>query len=251
LSAPILLLHGQPGGVRDWDRVVAALGPATEPIAVYRPGWDGRRPACGLADNAGAAAAELSARGIGRATVVGHSLGAGVAARLAVARPELVNALVLVAPGVNTAALDSFDRLLAAPGVGDGLSAALLGGAGFALGVGGFRRAVATRLGLDESFLLAGGRLLRRPAAWRAFVVEQRALFAELPVLEGRLGEIAVPTTIVAGSADRVVPPAAARRLAAQIPEAKLVMIDGAGHLLPHQHARVVADAVRSAGGVP
>ena len=47
-----------------------------------------------------------------------------------------------------------------------------------------------------------------------------------------RLGEIAVPTVVMVGSADRTTPPSHSRRLAAGIPGARLVTVPDAGHLL-------------------
>jgi pimeloyl-ACP methyl ester carboxylesterase len=55
-----------------------------------------------------------------------------------------------------------------------------------------------------------------------------------------------VPTTIVAGRGDHVVPIAAARRLAGQIPGSELVEVERAGHLLHVQHAGRLADIVLS-----
>jgi pimeloyl-ACP methyl ester carboxylesterase len=54
-----------------------------------------------------------------------------------------------------------------------------------------------------------------------------------LPTLESRLGEISTPTAIIIGSEDRVVAPRSVRQLAAQIPGARLTVVEGAGHLLP------------------
>ena len=90
--------------------------------------------------------------------------------------------------------------------------------------------------------------MLLAPSAWRAFVREQRFLVRDLPVLERRLGEIAAPTTIVAGTADRVVPIAAARRLATQIPGADLVELEDAGHLLHIKHAGELANVIAGEG---
>src|ERR1039458_9118417 len=53
---PVLMLHGQPGGARDWERVIAALGPDTPAIAINRPGWDGASEPMDLPGNAAAAA---------------------------------------------------------------------------------------------------------------------------------------------------------------------------------------------------
>ena len=53
-----------------------------------------------------------------------------------------------------------------------------------------------------------------------------------------------MPTTIVAGTGDHVVPIAAARRLAGQIPGAELVELEHAGHLLHVQQAGRLADVI-------
>ena len=97
---------------------------------------------------------------------------------------------------------------------------------------------------LDDRYLRAAGRMLLAPRAWRAFVREQRFLVRDLPALAGRLGDISVPTTIVAGTGDHVVPIAAARRLAGQIPGAELVELEHAGHLLHVQQAGRLADVI-------
>jgi pimeloyl-ACP methyl ester carboxylesterase len=224
--------------------VVAALGADIHTIAEYRPGWDGINPPRDLRGNAEVALAKLDRYGVERAVIVGHSLGAGVAAWLAVLHPERVRALVLASPGANTAALAGFDRVLASPIVGSALCAILLASVGGALATPTVRRLLDRRLGLGQPFMRAGSRMLLRPSAWRSFVVEQRALFRDLPALEARLREIAAPTTVISGTADKVVPPHAARRLASQIPAAELQLIEGAGHLLPHQHGDAIAAIV-------
>ena len=119
-----------------------------------------------------------------------------------------------------------------------------MAGGGLVLGTGPLRRWVAEATALDERYLRAAGRMLLTPRAWRAFVREQRFLVRDLPTLEGRLAEISVPTTIVAGTGDRVVPIAAARRLATQIRGAELVEIEHAGHLLHVQQASRLADVI-------
>ncbi len=243
----MLLLHGQPGSAADWTRVIATLGHEARAIAPERPGWDGTRAPTDLPGNASAAVATLDAHGVERATVVGHSLGAGVAAWLAVHYPERVSALVLAAPAANTASLTRADQLLATPRVGPLLAGGILALAGTALRFQSIRSSVVHHLALDERQLAGLGRRLSSPAAWRAFTIEQRALVRQLPLLDAELGRIAVPTVIVAGAADRIVPAAAARALAAQIPGAELVLLPGAGHLLPHRHGERLAEIIRQA----
>jgi pimeloyl-ACP methyl ester carboxylesterase len=247
---PVLLLHGQPGAAADWARLKASLGDGVRTIAFDRPGWDGRSAVRDLAGNASAARTVLDSVGVERATVVGHSLGAAVAVWLAWSSPERVGRLVLVAPAANLDSLSSVDYLLAAPVVGWLASLGAMWGGGLVLGAAPIRRWVAEATALDDRYLRTAGRMLLAPSAWRSFAREQRWLVRGLPVLERRLGEITAPTTIVAGAADRVVPIAAARRLAGQIRGAELVEIEDAGHLVHLHHAgevaQVIARAVRA-----
>jgi pimeloyl-ACP methyl ester carboxylesterase len=240
----VLLLHGQPGGADDWSAIVAALDGRADVVAVDRPGWDRASRATGLEGNAVAALQALDARGVASATVVGHSLGAAVAAWLAVRDPHRVDALVLIAPAANRASLGRLDRALALPVAGDIGSAAVLSGLGLTLATPALRRRVADELSLNERYLRTSARRLLAPRAWRSFVAEQRVLFRDLPALEQRLGEIAAPTTIVVGTKDRVVSPGAARELAEQIQNARLIVIDGGRHLLPQTHAPQLGELI-------
>jgi pimeloyl-ACP methyl ester carboxylesterase len=221
--------------------VVSALDRRVRTIVVDRPGWDGHSAPRDLPRNAAAALRALDTAGADRATVVGHSFGAATAAWLCTDHPERVGALVLLAPAVNDASLQWIDHWLAAPMLGPLLSSAALAGPGVALAGPPVRSWVGSRMGLDGDYLQATGRMLRAPWAWRSFLIEQRALIVQLPALESRLPQIAVPTTIVIGSADRVVPPASAKLLARQISGATLVPLRRAGHLLSLQHAERVA----------
>ena len=243
----VLLLHGQPGGARDWNRVVAQLGDRVDAIAIDRPGWDGRSRPLNLAGNAQAALAALDARGIDRATIVGHSLGGAVAAWLAVEAPERVSSLVLAAPAANRASLEWFDRWLTFPVAGPLTTAASLTGLGLALSLRPVRSWLARQARLDPGYLRAAGRSLLTGWARHAFTVEQQALVHEMPTLESRLGEITAPTWIVTGSADRVVPTQAPRALAGQIAGAQLVVLERAGHLLPQRHAGSLAATIVTA----
>lgn len=246
-ASAVLLLHGQPGSAADWDRVIDALGDRAEPIAFDRPGWDRRSRARGLEGNARAALAVLDARGVRHATVAGHSLGAAVAAWLAARHPDRVRALALIAPAANLAALYRIDRWLGASVAGELSSVASLGGLGLALSVPALRRRVAAATGIDPDYLGQARRVLLTPAAWRSYAIEQRALIADLAALEGQLGAIAAPTTILAGSGDRIVPPRAPRALAHQIAGARLEVCEHAGHLLPQRQPETVAAAILSA----
>jgi 3-oxoadipate enol-lactonase len=60
----------------------------------------------------------------------------------------------------------------------------------------------------------------------------------------GRLGELEMPVLVVHGDADRLVPPAAAEELAGLIPQARLEMIPGAGHVITTDAEEEAAEAI-------
>jgi pimeloyl-ACP methyl ester carboxylesterase len=61
-----------------------------------------------------------------------------------------------------------------------------------------------------------------------------------------RLAEIAVPTVVMVGSADRTTPPSHARRLAAGVPGARLVTVPDAGHILNWEAPDALVDVIGS-----
>lgn len=192
----------------------------------------------------------LDGEGAARAVIVGHSLGGAIAAWLAVHHPERVAALVLAAPAANLASLEPLDRWLALPVAGSLVSSVSLTALGLALSSSAIRRRLSGSR-LTDGYLRESGRTLVRRFSQRAFVAEQRALVQDLPVLETRLSAIRTPAWILTGAADRVVPPAAPRVLARQIPGAELIVLPRAGHLLPQLHARELARTILVAQGEP
>ena len=250
----VVLVHGQPGAGGDWAALADLLSGDHRVLAPDRPGWgsDGRA-AMGIAANADVLEELLEAAGAeSPVTVVGHSLGGGVALELALKHPERVGALVLVGSVGVAGSLSGFDRLLAVPLLGDGILRA---------GVATLRRGLIAATHLSEHH--PGARVAHmvsvlptvqaaigidgRPMVGRSrqsFLVEQRALLAETPEIERSLCRIAVPTAVLTGASDRVVPVSAARSLAVRVPGAELVVIAG-GHLLPFDHPEKIAEVVR------
>jgi pimeloyl-ACP methyl ester carboxylesterase len=106
---------------------------------------------------------------------------------------------------------------------------------------------VAKRQAVPADFLHATAQRLRTSAVRRAFLVEQRAMLRELPILEELLPTITAPTTIVLGTADTVVGAKAGRMLAAQIPDANLVEIEGGRHALTATHGPRIAELILAA----
>jgi pimeloyl-ACP methyl ester carboxylesterase len=151
-----------------------------------------------------------------------------------------------------------FERLGVVPGVGEALTVAGLTGVGVVLPklrklvrTADRPRAAPTRNAsgfiattLPSEVMPGGWR-----AAWgrdrRTFLIEQRALLTELPAISASLAEVDVPTSVVVGTWDLVVPQHAAHSLAAAIRGAQLVLIPSVGHFVardaPVRLAEIIA----------
>ena len=177
-------------------------------------------------------------------TVVGHSYGGGVAIVMAARRPELVSGLVLVGSIGRADSLNVLDRVLAAPAVGEVLSAAGF----FAFGqlLPRVLHAVGSRqhsalewlrasLPADRYEQMSGK---RGHQVWRSFVAEQRTLVREIGDVEAALGAVRVPTVVLSGTWDLVVPPSVSASIAASIPGSELVSVARNGHFVPRGRAR-------------
>jgi pimeloyl-ACP methyl ester carboxylesterase len=157
--------------------------------------------------------------------LVGHSMGGCVACELALQRPGLLSRLVLVDAAVDPHLMPSFARTYLEPSVGWTLFRFMLLGA-----------RIATPIGTLVPHEHGGGWVrpwLRRGSYIGRFEPEPlyrlyRALFSTQT--GDALRAIAVPTLVISGQLDSVVPPAHSRRLAQAIPGARYVEIPGALH---------------------
>ncbi|MHB8328684.1 MAG: alpha/beta fold hydrolase [Acidimicrobiales bacterium] len=246
------MLHGQPGTGADWRGVADLLAVDHRVLVPDRPGYgaSGGRPV-GMAGNADLLAEMLSKRRAGPATVVGHSYGGGIAALLAGRHPGAARGLVLVGSVGRVESVNAFDRVLGAPGIGEAVSAATLFAVGRLLprlrplaGLLPQRVEARVRAALPDHGYPSGqpgeGRRI-----WRSFVAEQRSLLAEIDDVERALGGLRLPTSVVSGTWDVVVPPMVAALIAGTIRGAELVTVARTGHFVARDAPRAVDAAVR------
>jgi pimeloyl-ACP methyl ester carboxylesterase/uncharacterized membrane protein YbhN (UPF0104 family) len=244
----LVLLHGQPGSAADWQQVAARLPAQLHTVAADRPGYGcSPLPAGGFAANARAVLDDLDSRGITRAVLVGHSYGGAVGLSAASLAPGRVAAVVLLA-SVGPGCLTGWDWLLAAPGVGQ-LCAQVAwrltpGMARARLARIARRRGRPLRPDEHVNWQVWGYAGRGHHPLWRTFLTEQRALLRELGELEHALASVQAPVLVLADPKDTVVPFETARRLARALPDARLQLVEGAGHHLPRRAPEVVADAI-------
>ncbi|SHM44869.1 alpha/beta fold hydrolase [Roseibium suaedae] len=192
----------------------------------------------------------LDALGIGKAVVVGHSLGASVTAALALERPDLVEGLVFLAPAThpwpggvnwyyNVATLPVIGRIFCASltlPIAERVAPKAI------LGVFAPEEAPADYDGMIRLPLLF------RPDSFRANAQDVAGLKEHVTRLSQRYGEIDVPAVVITGDKDTVVWPSIhSQGLVRDLPQARLVTLPGAGHM-PH-HTRT-QDVVREIDGL-
>ena len=244
----LVLLHGQPGSAADWQQVAGRLPAQFHAVAADRPGYGlSQLPAGGFAANARAVLDDLDSRGIRRAVLVGHSYGGGVALSAASLAPHRVEAVILLA-SVGPGCVNAWDRLLAAPGAGP--LCALVAWrltpwiARARLARIGRRRASPLRPDEHVNWQVWGHTGGGNSPVWRTFLAEQRALLRELGELEHAIRSVQAPVLLLADPSDILVPLDTAHRLAGALPDARLQLVEGAGHHLPRRAPGAVADAI-------
>lgn len=252
-SAPcVVLLAGLGMGSRDWPEALVE-GLARDFRVLRFDNRDaGRSPRCGadpdpeatralrsadpappgvapydLGDMALDVLAALDQRGIGRFALVGFSMGGMIAQKLALAAPDRVAALVLVATSAGPGPFppDVHERFVR---MGEP-----------------FADAAALRAWLEDDIAFfhapcvpdaaarrrAAGEMLAGGFSQGGFARQYRAILAT-PAWSAELRTIACPVLILSGAGDVCLPPSHARTLAAALPQAELRIVDGVGHSL-------------------
>lgn len=221
----VVLLHGIGSRSFSWSTQLERWSGHYRVVAWDAPGYgasdDLPQPEADASDYADAFADFLDALGIERPVVVGHSLGALIAGTFASRYPERARALVLLSVACGYGHLSLIDRERR-----------------FSTRAGDLRT-----LGVEEmarkraSALLSAhatdGDVLRIRDAMRT--MREPGYLAALRMLTDAdllavTPSIRIQALVACGADDTVTPPEQNRRVAASIPGARFVLIDGAGH---------------------
>ena len=229
-GSPVVLLHEGIADSRMWEPQWAAYAERYRVVRFDMRGFGQSPPAVGTFSLAGDLVELLESLELGPATLVGVSLGGSVAMETAIARPDLVSRLVLVAPGLK--GYEMSDETKA--GWAEEEAALVRGDVDEAVEVNlrmwvdgpsrspdevdsDVRRKVAEMQRRAIEIYLAAGE-----------EGEHRSLAEDLGE---RLSEIAVPTLILVGDLDRPEMIDIATRLEAEIPGSRRETISGAAHV--------------------
>ncbi len=226
---PVVLLHGAAGRGAVWRRQLDGLADVARLIAPDLPGHgDTAGPGCRRIDAYAAwVLALLDALGLGPVVLVGHSMGGAIALTVALQSPGRLAGLGLVATGARLRVLP---RILELFGEGSSRGWNLISSLSYSP-----RTPAGTVTDAEQA--------LRETAITVSFGDYQAC--DAFDVL-ARLGEVRVPTLVVAGADDRLTPPRYAEALAGRIPGARLVAVDAAGHFPMLEQPQAVDAALRA-----
>jgi pimeloyl-ACP methyl ester carboxylesterase len=249
----LLLVHGMAGSSATWRAVMPLLAQRYTVVAPDLPGHgesDKPRQDYSLGAHANALRDLLVALGIDQATVVGQSLGGGVAMQLAYQHPRCCERLILVSSGGLGDEVSWLLRALSIPGVEyvmPVLFPSFVRDAGNALG---------HRL---SSFGLRAPRLeeqwrgyvsLTDPETRQAFVRTLRAVIdmggQSVSARDRLYLSSLMPTLIVWGERDRMIPVAHAHEAHQAMPGSQLVIFEESGHFPHTEEPERFAEAVLS-----
>lgn len=238
---PLLLLHGIANSSQTWEPVAGALA---EHFTLIAPDLLGHgesatpRGDYSLGAHASAARDLLSSLDLTRVTVVGHSLGGGVAMQFAYQFPERCSRLVLVSSGGLGRDVHLLLRAASLPGADWVLPVLTSRGLrGIGRGVDAVLRRTPLAPSGDIEILTRGFGSLATAGSRQAFLHTVRSVIepgGQRVSASDRLHLAAkMPTLIIWGERDSIIPVAHGRAAHEAMPGSRLEVFPGAGHM-PH-----------------
>lgn len=252
---PLIMLHGWGATVRIWANVAATLAPQRKLYLLDLPGA-GATPARLTIPTLNALADELRAfvatLGLERFDLLGHGLGAAVAALVAGQQHRRVSRLALIGFGIRDFAPD--------------LLAMSLARLPFDISVGMARPLVDVWQPFNRAFMqsppmersMSAALLYTQPSdieLWLHYLADlatadARAYMTWLTMpgeaaLHAALSEISIPTLCIAGREDRIVRLAEAKAAYMRIPGSELLILDACGHMPMIEQPEALHNALR------
>jgi pimeloyl-ACP methyl ester carboxylesterase len=259
VAPPIVMIHGASSnlGTLRWplgDR----LAENHRVILIDRPGhgWSSRAR---LEDSTPAVQAQmieqaLERLGVSRAIFVVHSWAGALGARMALDYPGRVAGLVMLAPVAFPwrGGVGWYNKVAATPVVGPLLAHTITLPLGFFLTGPGARGVFLPQPMPDDFVKATATPLLLRPREFRANAWDLVTLKAAVADQAPRYGAIAAPTVVISGDVDATVSlEIHSRPLAAAVPNAKLIVLPGVGHMVQNAATeRVIAEIDAMSGTI-
>jgi pimeloyl-ACP methyl ester carboxylesterase len=258
----VLFVHGLLGTHLNWSHLIEVLSDGKRVIAPDLFGHGASAKPMGdysLGAHAGTLRDLLDHLGVDRVTLVGHSLGGGVALQFTYLFPERVERLVLVSSGGLGRELSLLLRAATLPGsefVLPLVASSWVRDRGATMGK--FLSRFGMHAGPDLTEAWRGLASLNNAESRRAFLATSRAVIdagGQTVAAGNRLALASrIPTLLVWGGRDRIIPPAHAVNAQLAIPGSRLEIFERAGHFPhlddPERFARLVREFIADDGEV-
>jgi pimeloyl-ACP methyl ester carboxylesterase len=249
---PVVLVHGASSNLGSLRRPLGELlAKDHRVILIDRPGhgWSTRDD---LQNSSPAMQAGMIDEALGKlcidsAIVVVHSLAGALGPLLALNHPRRVAGLVMLAPVTHPwpGGVGSYNKIMTLPVIGPLLAYTITLPIGLALTETGARTVFQPQT-MPEGYVAdTATPLLLRPREFLANAWDLVTLKAAVAAQTARYGEIKVPTVLIAGDADKTVSvDIHARRFAAAVPHARLIVLPGVGHIVQNAAPERVVDEI-------
>lgn len=248
----VVLLHGFGANGHTWNRWIPELAVDHRVLVVEMKGAGAspkpRGENYGPEEQALLLHRLILQRNLGEVTLVGHSLGGGIALLTALLflseNPSRLKRLVLVAAAAYPQPLPRYIRFAARPWLGP-LALRLLPAA--------FLMRKALQMAYHNPELITASQVeayahpIRTPEARYALSRMARQIIPnDMDALVARYPEIRLPTLLIWGREDRIVPLGIGERLERDLPDARLEILEGCGHIPPEEKPRESLELFRS-----
>ena len=245
---PIVMIHGASSNLQAMRQPLGdMLAGRHRVVLIDRPGhgWStrAREQDSTPAIQGAMIEAALQKLGIGPAIFVVHSWAGALGARMALDYPTRVAGLVMLAPVLYpwSGGVGRYNDVVTTPVLGPLLAYTITLPLGYFLTESGARHAFLPQVMPDNFVGDTATRLLLRPREFLANARDLVTLKVAVREQSPRYPEIKVPTVVIAGDADTTVWPSIhSRPFAAAVPNAKLIMLPGVGHIVQNAAPELV-----------
>jgi pimeloyl-ACP methyl ester carboxylesterase len=246
---PIVIIHGASSNLETMRQPLGdILAKHRRVILIDRPGhgWSTR---VRLDDSTPAIQGQmidvaLEKLGLGPAIFVVHSWAGALGARMALDYPQRVAGLVMLAPVAYPwrGGVGWYNKLVTTPVIGPLLAHTITLPLGYFLAEPGARNVFLPQIMPTNFVESTATLLLLRPREFLANAQDLVTLKAAVAEQAPRYGNIRVPVLVITGDADKTVSPTIhSRPFAAALPDAKLIVLPGVGHIVQNAAPELVA----------
>jgi pimeloyl-ACP methyl ester carboxylesterase len=246
---PIVIIHGASSNLETMRQPLGdILAKHRRVILIDRPGhgWSTR---VRLDDSTPAIQGQmidvaLEKLGLGPAIFVVHSWAGALGARMALDYPQRVAGLVMLAPVAYPwrGGVGWYNKLVTTPVIGPLLAYTITLPLGYFLAEPGARNVFLPQIMPTNFVESTATLLLLRPRQFLANAQDLVTLKAAVAEQAPRYGNIRVPVLVITGDADKTVSPTIhSRPFAAALPDAKLIVLPGVGHIVQNAAPELVA----------